>query len=151
MWWSRDWDAAGARANHQALVLVIGWGKHPMATGRCPWLFHGVKTKHRFDFVHEGKACMNKASSPVNRIKIGLGIALLAASMGCVSYVGEDYGGGYGGGVVVPDMYVFGGEYERGRDVHEYSHRGSASRGSAHPAASSSAHSGGGGARGGKR
>ena len=66
-----------------------------------------------------------------------------------MSYVGGGYGGGYYG---APDMYVFGGEYERGRDVHEYSHRGSVSRESAHPvaapsahtAAHSSAHSGGG-------
>jgi hypothetical protein len=77
----------------------------------------------------------------VDRIKIGLGIALLATLTGCVGYVG----GGYGGAVVVaePDMYVFGGGYERGRDVHDYSHRGSVSRAAAHPV--------GGGARGGKR
>jgi hypothetical protein len=134
------------------LVLATGWGEHPIATGGFPWLFHGVRIKQKFDFVHEGKVCMNKANSPVNRIKMGLGIALLAASMGCVGYMDGGYGGGYDGGYVgAPDMYVFGGEYERGRDVHEYSHRGSVSRGSAHPAASSSAHSGGGGARGGKR
>jgi hypothetical protein len=74
---------------------------------------------------------MNKADGPVNRIKIGLGIALLAALTGCVGYVG----GGYGGAVVVPgpDVYFFGGGYERGRDVHEYSRRGSESRAVAHP------------------
>jgi hypothetical protein len=65
------------------------------------------------------------------RIKqIGLGIVLLAALTGCVGYVG----GGYGDAVVVPepDMYVFGGFYERGRDVHDYSHRGFESRAVAH-------------------
>ena len=83
---------------------------------------------------------MNKANGPVDLIKMGLGLALLAALMGCVGYVD----GGYGGGVVVPGPYVgvFGGGYERGRDVHAYSHRGVASRGAAHP---------GGGGRGGRR
>lgn len=97
---------------------------------------------------------MNKANGPMDRIKMGLGIALMAALMGCVGYMGEDYGGA----VVVPDpdLYLFGGGYvgggyERGRDVRVYSHRGSESRASAHPATSSAAHSGGGGARGGRR
>ena len=74
---------------------------------------------------------MNKANGPVDRIKMGLGIALLAAFMGCVGYVD----GGYGGAVVVPgpDMYVFGGGYERGPVVHGYSHRGFESRAVAHP------------------
>jgi len=77
---------------------------------------------------------MNKTNGPVDRIKVGLGIALLAILTGCVGYVD----GGYGGAVVVaePDVYVFGGGYyERGRDVHEYSHRGSESRAVAHRAA----------------
>jgi hypothetical protein len=74
---------------------------------------------------------MNKANGPVDGVKIGLGIALLAALTGCVGYVR----GGYDGAVVVPgpDVYVFGGPYERGRDVRVYSHRGSESRASAHP------------------
>ena len=42
---------------------------------------------------------MNKTNGPVDRIKIGLGIALLAALTGCVGYVD---GGYYGGPVVVP-------------------------------------------------
>jgi hypothetical protein len=70
----------------------------------------------------------------IDRIKIGLGIALLAASAGCVGYVDGGYvGGGYGGTVVVPvaDPYFGGGIYERGGDVHGYSHRGVASRASA--------------------
>lgn len=65
-----------------------------------------------------------------NRIKIGGGIALLATLMGCVGYVGPD------GGAVVeapgPDVYLFGGGFDRGRDVHAYSHRGFASRAVAH-------------------
>lgn len=75
---------------------------------------------------------MNKANDTVDRIKIVLGVALLATLMGCVGYVD----GGYGGGVVVaePDVYVFGGGYERGRDVHTYSQRGVQSRAVAHPA-----------------
>jgi hypothetical protein len=93
---------------------------------------------------------MNNANGPVDRIKIGLGIALLAALTGCVGFV--DGGGDYGGAVVVPgpDFYFFGGGYDRGRDVHDYSHRGVVSRAAAHPAMSSAAHSGGGG-HGGKR
>ena len=99
-----------------------------------------------FDSFREGKFRMNKTNSPVDLIKIGLGIALLAALTGCVGFVG----GGYGGEVVVPgpDLFLFGGGYDRGRDVHGYSDRGSVSRAAAHP--SGGGHAGGGG-RGGKR
>ena len=85
-----------------------------------------------------------------------LRIALLAGVTGCVGYVD----GGYGGAVVVPapDLYIYGGSYERGRDVRDYSHRGFESRAVAHrvdrrqesrpvvshPGPSSPAHSGGG-------
>jgi hypothetical protein len=98
-----------------------------------------------FNFFRDGKVYMNKANALVDRIKIGLGIALLAALTGCVGFVG----GGYGGGVVVaePDLYLFGGGYDRGRDVHGYSQRGSASRAVAHP--SGGGHAGGGGGHGG--
>ena len=75
---------------------------------------------------------MNKTNGPVDRIKMGLGIALFAVLTGCVGYVD----GGYGGAVVVaePDVYVFGGGYyEGGRDVRAYSHRGFESRAVAHP------------------
>ena len=94
-----------------------------------------------FDFFREGKFRMNKTNGPVDLIKIGLGIALLAALSGCVGFVG----GGYGGAVVVaePDVYLFGGGYDRGRDVHGYSDRGSVSRAAAHP--SGGGHAGGGG------
>jgi len=103
---------------------------------------------------------MNTASDPVNRIKIGLGIVLIAvltgSLMGCAGYVDGGYGGGYGyyggddgyydGG---PDIYLFGGNYDRGRDVQGYSHRGSVSRATAH-AAGGGGH-GGGHAGGGRR
>jgi hypothetical protein len=97
-----------------------------------------------FNFFRDGKVYMNKANALVDRIKIGLGIALLAALTGCVGFVG----GGYGGGVVVaePDLYLFGGGYDRGRDVRGYSQRGSASRAVAHP--SGGGHAGGGGGHG---
>ena len=80
---------------------------------------------------------MNEAnSSMAKRIKSSFGVLLLTFVAGCLGYVD----GGYGGAVVVPepDLFLFGGGYygdgyyERGRDVHEYSHRGAASRASAH-------------------
>jgi hypothetical protein len=100
-----------------------------------------------FDFFREGKFRMNKTNGPVDLIKIGLGIVLLAALTGCVGFV--DGGGDYGGAVVVaePDFYFFGGGYDRGRDVHGYSQRGSVSRVAAHP--SGGGHAGGGGGSGG--
>ncbi len=86
---------------------------------------------------------MNKANALVDRIKIGLGIVLLATLTGCIGWVG----GGYGGEVVVPgpDLFLFGGGYDRGRDVHNYSQRGVASRAAAHP--SGGGHASGGGKR----
>ena len=95
---------------------------------------------------------MNKSNGAIDRAKIGLGIALLAALTGCVGVVG----GGYGGEVVVPgpDVVLFGGGYDRGRDVHAYSQRGYASRGVAHPsggghASTGAGHASGGGGHGG--
>jgi hypothetical protein len=35
---------------------------------------------------------MNKAKGPIDRIMIGLGIALLAVMSGCVGSVDKDYG-----------------------------------------------------------
>jgi hypothetical protein len=90
-----------------------------------------------FDFFRERKVRMNQANALGDRFKIGLGfvlgIALLVPLTGCIGFVGGD--GGYGGPVVVaePDLYLFGGGYDRGRDVHGYSQRGSASRAVAHP------------------
>ena|ERR1035437_3676409 len=77
----------------------------------------------------------------------GLGMALLATLTGCVGYVD---GGYYGGPVVVPgpDVYFYGGGYERGHDVRAYSHRGVESRTVAHPARSAPARSSGGGHEG---
>ena len=105
---------------------------------------------------------MNKANDPVvKRITMGLALATLTAVVGCWGYVDSGYvDGGYGAVVVpYPDVFFFGGGYERGREVHEYSHRGEASRWAAHPArataarpaASSAVHSGGGGSRGTRR
>jgi hypothetical protein len=72
-----------------------------------------------------------------------LGAVLLVTLTGCVGYVD----GGYGGDAVVvgPDVgfWGWGGGYGRGRDVHAFSARGSASR--------AVAHSSGGGHGGGKR
>jgi hypothetical protein len=86
-----------------------------------------------FTKTGDGRVTMHKPNSAVDLIKMGLGIALLAAVTGCVGYVG----GGYGAAVVVPgppDVFFYGGPYyERGRDVHEYSHRGFESRAVAHP------------------
>jgi hypothetical protein len=80
---------------------------------------------------------MNKAKGLVGRVTLALGIAVLAATAltGCLGFVGG--GGDYGGEVVVPepDLVIFGGGYDRGRDVHDYSHRGHESREVAHPAA----------------
>ena len=67
----------------------------------------------------------------MRNVKIGLGIALMASVMGCVGYVDS----GYSGTVVVPgppSVYFWGGDYDRGRDVHVYSHRGYESRATAH-------------------
>jgi hypothetical protein len=60
---------------------------------------------------------------------LAVGVIIVTVVTGCVGYVGPD-----GGGVVVPgpEVTVFGGGFERGRDVHVYSHRGYVSRGFAH-------------------
>ena len=87
---------------------------------------------------------MNKTKCLVDKIKIGVLIGLLASLTGCATYGGGPY---YDGGVVVaePDEYLFSGSYDNGRDVHNYSQRGSASRGTAHTGGShGAAHSGGG-------
>ena len=77
---------------------------------------------------------MNKTNSLFERIKIGLVIGLLLGLTGCAGYWGEGY---YGNTMMVsgpePDMFLFGGNYDRGRDAHNYSHRGSESRRAAHP------------------
>ena len=62
---------------------------------------------------------------------MGGAFLFLLVSTGCVGYVD---GGRYGGAVVVPgpDLFIFGGGYDRGSDVHGYSHRGYESRSDAH-------------------
>ena len=100
---------------------------------------------------------MNQENDSLDRIRIGAASVLLMVLTGCVGFVG----GGYGSAVVVPgpDVYFWGGDYDRGRDVHVYSQRGVESRAVAHPSGSregsrsaparpptsSSAHSGGSG------
>jgi len=86
---------------------------------------------------------MNKAKTWFYPVIIGLGTALLVTLTGCVGYV--DGGGGYMAPVIVPgpDLFFYGGDYRRGRDVHFESRRGAESRGVAHP--------GGGGHGGGRR
>jgi hypothetical protein len=66
----------------------------------------------------------------IELIAIGVAIVLMATLVGCVGYVD----GGYGGAVVVggPEVTVFGGGFERGREVHEYSRRGGDSRAAGH-------------------
>jgi hypothetical protein len=52
---------------------------------------------------------------------------------GCVGYVGPDDGGGaVYVAPPVPDVVIFGGDYDRDRDVRSYSHRGYESRTEAH-------------------
>jgi hypothetical protein len=98
----------------------------------------------------------------IERIRILLGIVLVAALMtaltGCSGYIGEGYGGGgyggYGDGGYYRDyddggdVYLFGGNYDRGRDVRAYSQRGASSFGAAHISGGGhvgGAHAGGGG------
>ena len=74
---------------------------------------------------------MNFPSASLRPIPILLGLALLTVLTGCVGYVG----GGYGGDAVIvpgPDVYLFGGGYDRGGDARGYSHRGAVSRGGGH-------------------
>ena len=81
------------------------------------------------------------------KLRYALVLILPVLLTGCVGYGGGGYGGGYVddggyyGGDSGPDVYLFGGNYDRGRDVQAYSHRGSVSR--------AAAHSGGGGHGGG--
>jgi hypothetical protein len=91
---------------------------------------------------------MNKAGGFVDRIKFGVGVALLVALTGCVGYVGP--GGGPDVVVGGPDVVVggpwYGGVFEHGYvgrgDARGYGGRGAASRAVAH---------GGGGRGGGRR
>ena len=96
---------------------------------------------------------MSEVSGGGSRVRCcGLGIALVAiltcSLTGCAGYVDGGYGGGYDGGG--SDIYLFGGGYDRGRDVQNYSHRGSESRAVAH-AGGGGGHGGGHGGGGGHR
>jgi hypothetical protein len=75
---------------------------------------------------------MNKGNGPAERIKTGVGVALLVALTGCVGYVD---GGGPDVVVGGPDVVV-GGVWDGGfvgrGDAHGWSHRGAVSRGAAH-------------------
>ena len=67
------------------------------------------------------------------RLYLGIGAAMLCAAVliiftGCVGYVGPDGGGAVVVGPPAPDVVLFGGDYDRGRDVHAWSHRGYESR-----------------------
>lgn len=86
---------------------------------------------------------MKKSNALVDRVKIGLAIAGLAALTGCVGFVGDGGGGWWGGDV----GGWWGGGYDRGHDVHGYSARGAASRGAAHGGGGGHAGGGGGGRR----
>ena len=84
-------------------------------------------------------------------------MTLIGSLTGCVGYVDGGYGGygdygGYDEGPG-PDLYLFGGDYDRGRDVQAYSHRGSMSRATVHAGGGghSSGSHGGGGHGGGRR
>jgi hypothetical protein len=91
-----------------------------------PYALAGISRGTAFlNGYRECKARMDKGNGRL-RIRIGLGLGLVAALTGCVGYVD----GGYGAAAVVPapDLYFYGGSFERGREVHDYSHRGFESR-----------------------
>ena len=92
-----------------------------------------------FHFFRERMAGMRLAKPMVERIKIGLAIAMLATLTGCIGVVGGG-GGWWGGGWWGGDGGWWGGG-DRGHDVRGFSARGAASREAAH----------GGGGHGGRR
>jgi hypothetical protein len=105
-----------------------------------------------FYFSREKMARMNKLKVLVDRIKIGLAIAVLTALTGCVGFVGGGYadgGGGWWGGDGGGWWGGGGGGFDRGHDVHAYSDRGVASRAVAHGGGGGGHASGGGGGHGG--
>ena len=131
-----DTISVGSQGRGSGSGRVEGVLGAPLAPGSF-W-----RTVALFDFFRGGRFGTNRVTACFGRIMIGLGLALLGALMGCVGVGYVD--GGYGGAVLVPEpnVYFWGGGYERGHDVHAYSHRGFESRGVAHP---------GGGGHGGKR
>jgi hypothetical protein len=67
----------------------------------------------------------SQSPSPIQWVLVTV---VLTTLTGCVGYVD---GGGGGAAVIVPgpDVYLFGGGYDRGGDARGYSHRGFESRG----------------------
>jgi len=59
-------------------------------------------------------------------------VAIYITFTGCAAYVGGDGGGGVVVTPPAPGVVIFGGDYDRRRDVHAYSHRGYESRAAAH-------------------
>ena len=109
------------------------------------------KTPHGAREVCPGNLTdMNRSNTWVDRIKIGLALAALAALTGCIGWVGGG-GGYYDGGGWWGDGGGWWGGGDRGRDVHGYSDRGAASRGVAHGGGGGHASGGGGHGGGGKR
>ena len=109
-----------------------------------------MKTKPMREF-DETVSAIRQARCSARRIRICLRLLVVVTTIGCltgcIGYADGGYGGygdygGYDDGPG-PDLYLFGGDYGRGRDVQAYSHRGSMSR--------SMAHAGGGGHFGGAR
>lgn len=80
--------------------------------------------------IREGKEEARREPRPTWR-QGALGVVVAVLLTGCVGYVD----GGYSSAVVVPgpDVYVFGGGYERGHVARAYSNRGFHSRAVAHP------------------
>jgi len=118
-----------------------------------------------FHFFRERVAGMNQTKAEVDRIKIGLAIAMLTTLTGCFwggggygngGYIGGGYvGGGYGRGGYAGGDYVRGGwgggdggwagggrGNDRGREVSDFSARGVQSRGAAHGGGGSNASGG---------
>ncbi|MHB8523238.1 MAG: hypothetical protein ACYDH9_21135 [Limisphaerales bacterium] len=85
-----------------------------------------------FDFFPKGRIRLNQTNGLVDRIKIGLGMAMLAALTGCLGWTDE--GGVYGGMMMTPepDYYLFGSDYGWGRDAYGYGYRGFESRRQGH-------------------
>jgi len=107
-----------------------------------------MKPTSEFD---EAVSIIRQPKRSAVRLRFYLGLMVVTTAIGCltgcVGYADGGYGGygdygGYDDGPG-PDLYLFGGDYGRGRDVHAYSQRGSMSR--------SMAHAGGGGHFGGAR
>jgi hypothetical protein len=126
------------------------WGIHPMSRKLTSRTVVGMKTNPTYEW-DERVSTIHQVKCSASGVRICLGLWVVMTSIGCltgcVGYADGGYGGygdygGYDDGPG-PDLYLFGGDYGRGRDVHSFSHRGSMSR--------SMAHAGGGGHFGGSR